>query len=179
MRSMLYQPVTTASGTTTALYDIGITADPDYTKGGELVVDTTALTNAIQSNPSIVQALFTQQSNISYNLGGANNQSTRMSQEGLAYRLQDIINNATSTYPVQGSLIALAGADNDAPTGSSETDDNSINKQIDDIAANITEYTSQMTDKKNQLYNEFENLETAMEEMNTQSSMISSFGSGS
>ena len=174
MRSMLYQPVTASDGSTITLYQIGITTTDDVTKGGQLQIDTAKLTKALQNNSAAVSDLFTKQSGTYYHLDMAG-QSQRKTEEGLAYRLQDIVNDATSTgvYPYVGSLVAIAGTSGDTSTSYS------INRQLKAIDNQIDEYTQQMTDKKNALYTQFTTLESFMSQMNTQSSMISSFMSGS
>ena len=174
MRNMLYQPVTTSDGSTITLYQIGITTTDDITKGGQLQIDTTKLTQALQNNSAAVSDLFTKQSSTFYHLD-MDGQAQRKSEEGLAYRLQDIINDATSTgvYPYVGSLVAIAGTSGDTSTSYS------INRQLKAIDEQIDDYTQAMTDKKNALYSQFTTLETYMSEMNMQSSMISSFASGS
>ena len=174
MRNMLYQPVTTSDGSTITLYQIGITTTGDITKGGQLQIDTAKLTQALQNNSAAVGDLFTKQSSTYYHLD-MDGQSQRKTEEGVAYRLQDIINDATSTgvYPYVGSLIAIAGTSGDTSTSYS------INRQLKAIDEQIDEYTQAMTDKKNALYSQFTTLETYMSQMNMQSSMISSFASGS
>ena len=175
-QNMLYQSVSTSNGKNIALYQIGITTTKDYTNPGKLEIDTDKLTAALQNDSASVSELFSKSSSTSYDIAGnASLQQTRKSQEGLAYRLQDLIKSATTTglYPYVGSLVAITGSQLDT------TNRSSIIYQLKDISSKITDYTTQMTTKKNQLYAKFTALETAMQRMNTQSSMISSFGSGS
>ena len=176
MQSLVYQPVQTSDGKSLSLYQIGITLSTDYTDGGQLQVDTTKLTQALQNDPGAVQDLFTKMSGTAYSIDGSTgSQTTRMQQEGVGYRLQDIINNATEqgAYPYVGSLVAIAGTATDTSTNYE------LNKELASVNNQITDYEQQMTDKKNQLYNQFTQLETFMEEMNAQSSMLTSFSSGS
>jgi flagellar hook-associated protein 2 len=175
-QNMLYQSVSTSNGKNIALYQIGITTTKDYTNPGKLEIDTDKLTAALQNDSASVSELFSKSSSTPYDIAGnASLQQTRKSQEGLAYRLQDLIKSATTTglYPYVGSLVAITGSQLDT------TNRSSIIYQLKDISSKITDYTTQMTTKKNQLYAKFTALETAMQRMNTQSSMISSFGSGS
>jgi flagellar hook-associated protein 2 len=173
MTNMIYQPVTTSSGTSISLYQIGITTSPDYLQGGALQIDTTKLTAALQNDPNSVQELFTKASSTGYDVVGGSAQAMRKKEEGIGYRLQDIINDATQTgvYPYVGSLIKIAGTATDTSTNYE------LNSKLKDISDNITKYKADMTTKKNQLYAKFTKLETLMEQMNSQSSMISSFGS--
>lgn len=173
MTNVVNQSVTTSNGKTISLYDIGISVKADVVNGNTLQIDTDKLTQALQNDPSSVQQLFTQPSTIFYDIGGGASQSTRQQQEGFGYRLQDIINNATQTgvYPYCGSLIRIAGTSGDTST------DYELNAKLKDINADITKYTADMKTQKDQLYTKFSKLETLMEQMNTQSSMISSFAS--
>ena len=170
MRRMMYQPVTTSDGSTLSLYQIGITTTDDIYKGGELKIDTDKLTQALQNNPTGVQELFTKQSSTYYHLQ-MDGQDQRKTQEGLAYRLQDVISDATSTgvYPYVGSLIKIAGTENDAST------DYTLNRQLKDIDDQITEYQRELTDKKDRLYSQFTTLETFLSQMNSQSALLTSF----
>jgi len=172
---MIYQPVTTSDGKSISLYQIGITTSADYTQGGTLQIDTDALTQALQNNPSSVQQLFSKASSTYYSIDGGSAQTVRKQQEGIGYRLQDIINDATKTgaYPFVGSLVSIAGTATDTSTNYQ------LNNQLKQISDNITTYQQNMTDKKNRLYNQFTQLETYMQQMNSQSSMLTSFGSGS
>jgi flagellar hook-associated protein 2 len=175
MREMIYQPVTTSDGGSISLYQIGITTTADYTQGGTLQIDTTALTTALQNNPGSIQQLFSKASDTYYSIDGGSAQTARKQEEGLGYRLQDIINDATKTgsYPYVGSLVSIAGTATDTSTNYQ------LNEQLKQINDNITTYQQQLTSQQNRLYNQFTQLESAMEQMNSQSSMISSFGSGS
>jgi flagellar hook-associated protein 2 len=175
MRNMIYQPVTTSDGKSISLYQIGITTSADYTQGGTLQIDTDALTQALQNNPSSVQQLFSKASSTYYSIDGGSTQAVRKQQEGIGYRLQDIINDATKTgaYPFVGSLVSIAGTVTDTSTNYQ------LNNQLKQLSDNITTYQQNMTDKKNRLYKQFTQLETYMQQMNSQSSMLTSFGSGS
>lgn len=173
MTDMLYQPVTTSTGSTIALYQIGITTSPDYSKGNILTVDTDKLTKALQDNPNSVKELFTKSSSTLYSVNGGAAQINRKQEEGLGYKLQDIINDATKTgvYPYVGSLVQIAG------TASNKSTDFELNKKLSDLSDKITGYNTQLKTKKDQLYSKFSKLESLMQQMNSQSSMISSFAS--
>lgn len=174
LQSLIYQPVTTSTGKSISLYQIGITTSDDYESSGKLNIDSSKLTAALQSDPGAVRDLFTQTSSINYQIA-SKTQAQRFTQEGLANRISDLIQNATTkgVYPYVGSLIAIAG-----DAGSTSTD-YEINKQLADLTTQISDEKTQMTDKKNQLYAKFTKLETMMQQMNSQSSMLSQMGGGS
>lgn len=171
MRSMLDASVTTASGKTLTLSQIGITLG-DYSEHGQLHVDETTLSQALENEPQDISDLFCKVSNTPYSPDGTD-RTARTQSEGLCYRLQDIVNDAVGT---SGSLIKLAGM----PDESSATN-NSIYEQLKDVNNTVSELTTQFDSDQTRYYNQFTKLETFMEEMNTQSNyitqMLSSSGS--
>lgn len=174
LKSLVYQPVTTSDGKTMTLYGIGITTS--YGSNGKLsITDKSKLETALAQNPNGVTDLFTKSSNVLYQIGGSD-QKQRLSEEGIGRRIKDIIDSATTSAGVtKGSLVALIGDQNNTSKYGS-----SIYDQIKGINDDITNYTQEMKDKQNRLYNQFTNLETLMQQMNTQSSWLSqSLGSGS
>ncbi|MFT9055145.1 MAG: flagellar filament capping protein FliD [Ethanoligenens sp.] len=195
LRDMISASVTTSDGTTISLANLGIrestvdTGDDDSTPG-QLTFDngsTDTLVSMLQTNPQQVQDLFTMQSNSPYVINDTatvttangtteNRQTFRKNSEGLAYRLQDIINDYTttgSTSSVQGQLISLLGSSSDG------NQLNSIYDQITDMNSQITALNTKMTDKKNALYAKFSTLESFMAKMNSQSGVLASLSSSS
>lgn len=166
MRDLLDGTVVTATGKTISLYNIGITTG-DYSEQGQLHVDETKLKAALKSNPSDVADLFTKSSSISYNIAGGTEQSTRMNQEGMMYRLQDIINNATDS--TSGSLTVIAGM-----SGEVTEYNNQLYNQLKDINSTISDLTTQFNNDQTKYYNQFTQLETYMSQMNQQSANLSS-----
>ncbi len=132
-----------------ALYEIGISTK-DYSDNGALTIDDDKLKTALTNNPDKVAELFT-------------------SSDGIATRLQKIIDANTSTSLVNtGLLVQKAGSD-----------DSTIDKST--LAQNIKDYTSQITTLKSlletqqeQYYNKFTKLEQYLSQMNSQSSWFSS-----
>jgi flagellar hook-associated protein 2 len=176
MRSVLDQSVTTSDGSKISLYDIGITTSDTSTDYGKLEIkatDESKFATAIASNASKIAELFTKSSSTMLTLNPTSTQVTaqkaRTTNEGLVNRLDDIIKGATGdVLGTYGSLVKIAG------TTSMNTYENSIYKQITDGNTNITNLKTQLTNKENKLYTEFENLETYMSEADSQSSVISS-----
>jgi flagellar hook-associated protein 2 len=173
MRQMLSSPVTTSNGKTMYLSDIGITTG-NYLEGGQLNIDTTKLTTALKQSPDDVMQLFTKTSTIPYS-GAGINQSQRLNDEGLSYRLQDIVNNAAG---FNGTLLQMAGMPSDATT----QNNNAIYKQLTQINSTIKDLQKQYTNDQTKYYNQFTKLETFMSNMNSQSSyftnMLSSNSGG-
>lgn len=169
LRDTMDGTVTTSSGTVMSLASIGITTG-SFDENGQLHVDESTLRQSLQQNPADVMELFNKSSSIPYGVTG-DQLTQRTQQEGLCYRIQDISNNATGS---KGSLITLAGMPNEV-----SADNNSMYDQLKEISDKITEYTEQYKSDQTKYYNQFTQLEVYMEQMNQQSSWISSMVSGS
>jgi flagellar hook-associated protein 2 len=170
MRQMLDSPVTATSGKTMYLSDIGITTG-NYTEAGQLHVDTTKLTNALQKSPDDVMQIFTKTSTVPYSTTGSN-QSQRLSEEGFSNRLQDIVSNASG---FKGTLLQLAGMPNDSTTQTT----NALYLQLNQLSTTIKNLQTQYTTDQTKYYNQFIELETYMSKMNAQSSQIQGMFSSS
>ncbi len=174
MRRALYD---TVEGVSTSLSSIGITTDT-YDQQGKLVIDEDALREAIESDPSAVTDLFSKEStSYSSNIGArtldATERSVRYEEEGLAYRLYDIIQDNISTYRDssgnKGILLEKAGTDGDITEY-----DNILYNQISDYEEEIDQISDRLEDKEEYYYSIYASLETALYEMNTQSEWLSS-----
>jgi flagellar hook-associated protein 2 len=178
LRQALYKPVTLSNGTSVSLYDFGITTSDDPTQFGTLEIkteDSQTFQNAIANNASEIKEFFTKESSISLDINPQTSdevtqQQDRTSGEGLVDRLDDVIKAASSTVGgVPGSLLTMAGA-----TGDATQYNNTIYNKLTQLNSDITDYNTQLTDKENYYYNEFENLETFMEQANSESSSLTS-----
>lgn len=179
LRTSLYSPVTTSDGKSVSIFDFGITTSDDPTANGTLEIkdeDEQTFEDALANNTSEIKDFFTKQSDIPLCISNdmtdqeKDDQATRTSQEGLVDRIDDIIQGASATVGgTPGTLLSLAGA-----VGSATQYNNTIYTELTDLNQTISDYTDQLTTKQNMLYTEFENLETYMEQANSQSSYISS-----
>ncbi|AZO95882.1 flagellar filament capping protein FliD [Halocella sp. SP3-1] len=160
MRTALYDSV---EGAGISLYEIGITTSDEYEDQGQLVIDEDALAEAIESDPEAVTELFTA-SGDDYN------------SNGLSQRLDDIMDSNVSTSMNEngynGTLLELAGIEND------DTEyDNSLTEQIEELEEEIEEQEDHMSDLEDKYYNQFAAMESAISQMDTIASYISSFTS--
>lgn len=176
MRSAMYQSV---DGVSAHLTEIGITTSSNYRDKGKLEIDEDKLKEAIESDPEKVKDLFSQQSS-SYpgttsvrNLTEAQ-RSTRTSEEGLAYKLYDILQDNISAYTgldgKKGSLIEKAGLEGDGSEYS-----NSISKQIDTYNDEISAMEEKLDEKENYYYNKYSAMETYINQMNNQVTVLQSY----
>lgn len=165
MRSALSAGVT---GVSVNLSSIGITTGT-YDEKGKLYIDEDKLKSAIQNDPDAVMNLFSKQSSISYTQNSQRSQ--RFSEQGLANRLLDVIqDNIRSTRDSsgnKGTLLEKAGMVGDASEFSSV-----MFKEIYDYNTKIVELSSRLADKENTYYARFTAMEKAISKMQAQSSNL-------
>ncbi|NJD02994.1 MAG: flagellar hook-associated protein 2 [Ruminiclostridium sp.] len=156
------------------LSSIGITTS-DYTEQGKLIIDETELKEAISNNPEAVSELFTKASGTDYSSSLTSGERTqRYEEEGLAYRLSDILNDYIRTTDGKGLLLERAGMEDDRTEYS-----NSIYTEIDNYNDRISELLEKLSDKENKYYAKFTAMEQAISRMNAQSNWLSSQLGGS
>lgn len=176
LRTALYESV---AGVSAHLTEIGITTSSNYEDKGKLVIDEEALKEAIASNPEEVASLFAQPS---ANYGGSatvvnltsEQRQVRSSEEGLAYRVYDILQDNISTYTGidghKGFLIEKAGQEGDR----SEYD-NTLTTQISAYDEEIEEMLDRLADKEDYYYEKYSAMETFINQMNTQINSLLSY----
>ena len=130
-----------------ALYTIGIqTKSDDYTSYGKLEIDETKLKSALTENPDKVAALFT-------------------GSDGIASRLQSVIQKNVGTYGTDGLLVTKAGKAN-----STYTTQNTISKMVEDYDAQIKKLKATLETQQERYYAQFTALEQYLSTMNSQAS---------
>jgi len=174
MRKALYD---TVEGVDIALYSIGITTSSSYSQRGKLVVDEERLKNAIKNSPDAVMNLFCKKSDIEYN--DINNRAKRMKEEGIAYRIFDIVQDNVritritvggQTY--KGRLLEKAGM-----IGDSSEFNNALSKNIKLYEYEMDRLYEALIAKEEAYYRQFTEMEKAMSQMNSQLSwLLSQFG---
>ncbi len=171
MRRALYDKV---EGVDLSLYDIGISTGL-YQDRGKLIIDETKLKDALNNNYNKVVKLFTNESQYSYSqsLDDSEKRATRYSESGLAQRLfdimQDNIRTTRNSNGQKGILLEKAGYIGD---GSEYT--NLIAKEIDTKDSLIDTLVNKMMDKEEWYYSRFSIMESALSDMQSQSSWLSS-----
>ncbi|HYE69475.1 MAG TPA: flagellar filament capping protein FliD [Anaerovoracaceae bacterium] len=138
-----------------SLYSMGITS-AGYGENGKLQIDEAKLKTALETKGNEIKELFT-------------------SENGIGGKLNDIITGATKTSGVKGSrgtLVELAGVDSTL----SDTE-NSIFEQMKKINKNITTLQNRLEDEETRLWRKFTAMETAINNLNSQSSVLSQFSS--
>lgn len=170
MRRALTDSVKDAGITLSA---IGITTGT-FEERGKLHLDENKLKAAISSNADAVMNLFTRKSSVSTNLNLTPEQRTqRMEEEGLAYRLSDIldenIRTARDSKGKKGKLLEKAGIPGDLSEFRSV-----IYDEINGYDKQISRLLDKLADKETKYYQRFAAMEKAISRMNSQSSWLSS-----
>lgn len=148
MRTIMY---TTPEGSNIALYNIGIETG-NYKEKGKLVLDETALRNALANDPSGVEQLFTQ------------------AQDGLAKLLDDSLKNVANTSSGSpGMLVQMAGA-----KGYSSEGNNTLSREVVSIEDRIEQLKSIYEKQKERYWKQFNTMEQVLANMSAQSSYLSS-----
>jgi flagellar hook-associated protein 2 len=165
LRNMLYQPVELEDGTKISLYEIGITTSNDYRDGGKLVIDEDKLTKALDARGDDIAQLFTKSANIAYKPGF--NDRNRLAQEGIAERMNDIINSAIGT---SGSITLRAGMKGDTMLEMTST----MYKTLRDQSDRMAEMLTYLQNKESSYYEMFSRMEQAITQANTQMAYLQS-----
>ena len=148
MRTIMY---TTPDGSNIALYNIGIETG-NYKEKGKLVLDETALRNALANDPSGVEQLFTQ------------------AQDGLAKLLDDSLKNVANTSSGSpGMLVQMAGA-----KGYSSEGNNTLSREVVSIEERIEQLKSIYEKQKERYWKQFNTMEQVLANMSAQSNYLSS-----
>lgn len=172
--------MSSVSGVADTLTSIGITTST-YTEQGKLHIDEDTLKAAIAEDPEGIKNLFTQAST-SYSgtttvrTLSSSERAVRTSEEGLAYKLYDILQDYVGTIRDasgnKGLLLEKAGMENDT----SDTD-NSLTTQLETLADKIEAEEERLDEVEDRYYDKFTAMETALSTLSSQYSIISSFAS--
>ena len=184
LQSMLYNMrsalMSSVQGQSANLTQLGITTGT-YSEKGQLHVDEAKLKQAISNAPQTVMNLFTQKSTsypgtLIVRTLDSSQRSIRSKEEGLAYKLYDIIEDnigqIRDSSGHKGLLIEKAGSLDDVSDIT-----NSLTKDMETLADKITAEQKRLDSLRNRYYTQFTNMETALEKLSSQSSIISSFAS--
>ncbi len=138
------------------LSEIGITEAAGYTSNGKLVIDENKLKNALESEPDKVAKLFTDKDN------------------GLMSNMKKVTDSYAKTWGTKGSLIQRAGSESAAVS----LTDNELYKSMKDIDDIIKQLQARLKSEQDRYIAQFTRLETAIAQMNSQSSYLSSMSGG-
>ncbi|MFP4014995.1 MAG: flagellar filament capping protein FliD [Chitinispirillaceae bacterium] len=166
MRRAVYEKV---SGVGISMAEIGITTSSNYKEGGKLIIDEAKLNSAVENRYEEVVDLFTAQSDKSYT--DSANKQERYNENGVANRLNDIFQDAVRTTRdsnnKKGYLVEKAGVENDATAFN-----NALQKSVNRYDKRINLLLERLQDQEDRYYAMFARLETAMAQLQNQSSMF-------
>ena len=145
---------TAMSSLTNSLKSFGITAVSDYSgnKNGTFTIDEEALTKALENNTEDVMKVFI---------------SNEENNKGVAQQLKTLFDKETQSS--SGSLLKKAGME-----GSSTASNNTLSKKIAKYEEKIERMKSIFATKQQALYSKYARLETLMNNLNSQSSYLTS-----
>ncbi|MGD9475592.1 MAG: flagellar filament capping protein FliD [Eubacteriaceae bacterium] len=155
MQSLMYSSAVSGG---LSLYNLGIQS-AGYAENGKLEIDEEKLDQVLASDIQGVKELFTTETT------------------GIANALDSIIDSAAKTSGARGSrgsLIEKAGYE--STTSSTQ---NSIYDSMKDVNEYIAKLKDQLEDEESRYWSKFTALETALQQLNVQGSMISGFGTSS
>ena len=138
-----------------SLAALGITS-AGYDENGKLEIDEDKLTSALKTKSDEIAELFT-------------------SDTGLAAKLSSIFDDSIKTSGSRGSrgtLVDIAGVED-----TSSATQNSLYDQINDIEDFLDTLNDRLDAEQKRLWNKFSAMETALSNLNSQSSLLSSFTS--
>jgi len=137
-----------------SLLDLGISS-AGYDEKGKLEIDEDALKEALSTKSSEIAELFTTENT------------------GLAAMMTSIFDGAIKTSGAQGargSLVELAGVED-----TSSATQNSLYDQMEDLKDFVEKLEDRLDAEQKRLWARFTAMETALSNLNAQSSMLSSF----
>ncbi|MBR5486075.1 MAG: flagellar filament capping protein FliD [Oscillospiraceae bacterium] len=149
MRSILY---TKPEGSEYALYQLGIETSSDWKDNGKLVINESKLRSMLEKDPQAIQNLF----------AGAG---------GLAESMSKICDSTAGTSSgSQGSLVSLAGVE-----GKASSISNTLTKRLISINEKIDSLKKKYEKEKERYWKQFSSMETALANLNSQSSWLASY----
>ncbi len=171
LRSSLYDSVAKLDGSGNSLgliiTDVGITTN-SYSDYGKLTIDEASLRTALTKNAEGVLALFTQKASVSYSqYNTTEKKETRYEESGLLWRLSDIIKNNVSKVGKKGALVEMVGSPDNSFVGTT-----TYSKKISTIETTISTLTDKLADEQDRYWTKFTAMETAINNLNSQSSWL-------
>ncbi len=168
LRSTFYEKI---NGVGINMYDIGITESLDYKDRGKLMVDDIKLEAALKRNPKDIAELFVKESKVEYN---GKNSAERYKDNGIASRIEDIINDNISSSYEKGYIIKTAGL-----LGIKGEKDSYLGEAIDDKGKRINELYDWLAKKEENYYRMFARMESMMSNLASQSDwLVQQLGGG-
>ncbi len=164
LRIALFEKV---EGVSLGLTDIGITTGT-YSEKGKLKIDEARLREAIANNPDEVANLFAKKSSIDLTADmPSDKRMERYREEGLAFRIFDILEDNIRTVGGKGILLQKAGMPGDRTEF-----DNMLYHEIDEYEDRMYELQRKLYERETEYYNRFAAMERVLAQMTAQSNWL-------
>lgn len=155
IRTALYGSVTLDDGSKFGIYSMGIKTSSEWSEHGKLEIDEEKLDKAFENNQDAVIKLFTD------------------SENGIMSKVNKVMDSAVKSsgkVENRGTLVRKAGKEN-----SSVTTDSTIYKEMQRIQQRMSDLQTKYSDKEEYWWKVFTNMESALSDLNSQTSYISSY----
>ena len=154
IRSALYGSVTLDDGSKFGIYNLGIKTSSEWSEHGKLEINEDAFDKAFENNQDAVIKLFTDS-------------------DGIMSKVNKIMDSAVKSSGKaenRGTLVRKAGKEN-----SSVTTDSTIYKEMKRIQERMSDLQTKYSEKEEYWWKVFTNMESALSDLNSQTSYISSY----
>lgn len=155
IRTTLYNSVTLDDGTKFGIYSMGIKTSSEWSEHGKLEIDDDAFDKAFENNQDAIVKLFTD------------------SENGVMAKVNKVMDSAVKSsgkVETRGTLVRKAGKEN-----SSVTTDSTIYKEMKRIQERMSDLQTKYSEKEEYWWKVFTNMESALSDLNSQTSYISSY----
>lgn len=171
MRMAFFEKV---EGAGISLSEIGLNTSSDVSQRGKIIIDEGKLKEALQNDPDKVMDLFIKKSSTykTYSRSiTSEERKVRYKEEGIFNRISDIIEDNVSTLRnsngKKGTLLEIAGIKGDFTEYQ-----NILTNQIYEREKKINDLLVKIYDKEDRYYEQFAKLESAMSQLNAQTSWL-------
>lgn len=154
MRQALYTPVDSVTSNYNTMMSIGITSSTDQ---GHIRLDTDKLKKALAADPDCVRQLFASSGEVTTTDADGNQKTTTdYDKEGVLNRISDALHTNLKT------MKSYAGSSMETADGST------LGTLIENLKTKMSDFKTQMDAFENALYDKYDAMETAIQQLSTQ-----------
>ena len=154
MRQALYTPVDSVTSNYNTMMSIGITSSTDQ---GHIRLDTDKLKKALAADPDCVRQLFASSGDVTTtDADGTTKTTTDYDKEGVLNRISDALHTNLKT------MKSYAGSSTETSDGST------LGTLIENLKTKMSDFKTQMDAFENALYDKYDAMETAIQQLSTQ-----------
>ena len=154
MRQALYTPVDSVDSNYNTMMSIGITSSTDQ---GHIKLDTDKLKSALAADPNCVRQIFANSGDVTTtDADGTTKTPTDYNKEGVLNRISDALHTNLKT------MKSYAGSSTETADGST------LGTLIENLKTKMSDFKTQMDAFENALYDKYDAMETAIQQLSTQ-----------